>query len=144
MSSLFDVNPNDLIDKVSSKLKSFDEVKPPEWASFVKTGIHKERPPENLDWWYVRSASILRSVRILGPVGVSKLRTKYGGKGNRGVASERHVKGSGNIIRKILQQLESAGLVSKSDSKLRKGRQTTGKGHSLLSKAAKEVQDGKV
>jgi len=142
MPSVFDVNVNDLIDRLSVELKGFDDVKPPEWAFVVKTGVHKERPPENSDWWYVRSAAVLRSVHSLGPVGVSKLRTKYGGKGNRGVGSERHVKGSGNIIRKILQQLESAGLVVKSKDKLRKGRETTGKGHSLLSKVAKEVGKG--
>ena len=142
MVSVLDKDPNKVIDELSIKLKEFNEIKPPEWAAFVKTGVHKERPPENPDWWYVRSAAILRSVYKLGPIGVSKLRTKYGGKGNRGVAPGRHSKSAGNIIRKCLQQLESAGLISKVKEKSScKGRTCTGKGQSLLSKSAKEVKE---
>ena len=45
-------------------------------------------------------------------------------------------KGSGAIIRRILQQLEAAGLVQKYD---RKGRVLTEKGRELLEEAAKAV-----
>ena len=84
MASIYDVNTNQLIDEAAKGLQKFEEVKAPEWAPFVKTGAHKERAPENKDWWYVRAAAILRSVTVLGPIGVSKLRTKYGGRKNRG------------------------------------------------------------
>ncbi len=131
------VPQNDLIEEVALELQKM--IKAPEWAAFVKTGAHKERPPLRSDWWYVRAAAILRSVYLLGPIGVSKLRTKYGGKKNRGFKPERFVKGSGAVIRKILQQLEEQGLVKQGEKGVHKGRIITPKGVSLLSQAAKKV-----
>ena len=128
------VEPNELIEKVAGELKKVKEIVPPEWAKFVKTGVHKERPPEQEDWWYIRAASVLRKIYLYGPVGVSRLRTAYGGKKNRGSKPERFKKGSGNIIRKILQQLEKAGLVKTLD---RKGRVVTEKGKKFIEKIAK-------
>lgn len=112
----------------------------PSWAPFVKTGMHKERPPTNSDWWYIRAASVLRKVHLLGPIGVSKLRTKYGGKKNRGVKPGKFYKSSGNIIRKILQQLEEAKLIKQDIADKHKGRVTTSKGISLLFSTAKKIE----
>jgi len=137
MVEIFDVNPNELIHKAASELKKVPEIKPPVWADFVKTGTHKERPPREADWWYVRAAAVLRSVHKLGPIGVSKLRTKYGGKKRRGHKSPEFRKGSGNILRKVLQQLEKAGLVVNTTKGLHKGRATTPKGIGFLTKAAR-------
>ncbi|NQU78442.1 30S ribosomal protein S19e, partial [Candidatus Woesearchaeota archaeon] len=136
MPTINDVPVNDLIEEVSKDLQKVDEVRPPEWSEYVKTGTHKERPPAREDWWFVRCAAVLRSVRKLGPVGVNKLRTKYGGKKNRGHKKERFYKGSGNVLRKCLQQLEAAGLIKKGEAGGRKGRIATPKGISLLDKAS--------
>lgn len=137
--SIYDVNPNELIEKVAAKLKDVREIKAPEWAVFVKTGHFKQRQPVSREWWHIRSAAVLRSIARLGPIGTSKLRTKYGGKKNRGVAAEHHYKGSGSIIRKILQQLEKAELIKQTQKGVHKGRVLTGKGQSLLDKAALEI-----
>lgn len=139
MPTIFDVPVNDLIEEVAKDLQKANEIKPPEWSSFVKTGIHKERPPKRSDWWYVRCAAVLRSVRKLGPVGVQKLRTKYGGRKRRGHKPEHFYKGSGNILRKALQQLEAAGLIKKVEKDIKKGRVITPKGISLLDKAAVRI-----
>ncbi|PIN86759.1 30S ribosomal protein S19e [Candidatus Woesearchaeota archaeon CG10_big_fil_rev_8_21_14_0_10_44_13] len=139
MVSMNDVPVNDLIDNTAEKLKKIPEIKPLPWATFVKTGMHKERPPIRADWWYVRAAAVLRSVAKLGPVGVSKLRTKYGGRKNRGHKPDKFFRGSGNILRKILQQLEKAQLVKKVEKGGRKGRILAPKGASLLSNAAFDV-----
>ena len=136
MVSAYSVDPNELIEKVAESLKSLREIQPPEWAVLVKTGTHKQRPPTRPDWWHVRSAAVLRSVFKLGPIGVSKLRVKYGGKKDRGHKPEEFRKGSGNILRKILQQLEKAGLIKKVDKGVHKGRIITGRGKSMLDKAA--------
>ena len=133
---MYDVDPQELILKTAEELKKVSEIKPPVWAAFVKTGMHKERPPVNGDWWYMRTASVLRAVYRLGPVGVSKLRTKYGGKKNRGVKKEHFYKGSGNILRKALQQLEKAELVKFKKDSIHKGRIITPKGKSLVDKTA--------
>ncbi len=130
-----DVRADLLIDHLKEELKRFESIKPPEWAFYTKTGMHKERPPAQEDWWYIRAASILRTLYMRGgrPVGVERLRTKYGGRKDRGVRPERFVKGSGHVIRLILQQLEAAGLVEKVE---RRGRRITPKGVSLLDKVA--------
>lgn len=136
---MYDIDPNELIAKASEELKKISEIKPPVWATFVKTGMSKERPPVSHDWWYTRAASVLRTVYKLGPVGVSKLRTKYGGKKNRGFDTEHFYKGSGNIARKILQQLEKAGFVKQAQKGVHKGRIITGKGKSFLDKIATKI-----
>jgi len=114
-----------------------DEVTPPEWASYVKTGSHAERPPQNPDWWFIRCASILRKIYMKGPIGVSRLRREYGGRVDRGVRPEHSRKGGGNIIRKALQQLEEAGLVEKLGNR---GRVVSPRGRSLLDKLATEIK----
>ncbi|MFH1064380.1 MAG: 30S ribosomal protein S19e [Candidatus Woesearchaeota archaeon] len=136
MPTMYDVPVNDLIEEVAKDLQKINQIKPPEWSIYVKTGVHKERPPAREDWWYMRCAAVLRSVSKLGPVGVSKLRTKYGVRKNRGHKPEHFYKGSGNILRKVLQQLEAAELVKKGESGTHKGRILAPKGASLLDKAA--------
>ena len=136
MTTVYDVDASELIKKAAEELKSVKEINPPAWADFVKTGMSKERPPADKEWWYMRTASILRTVYMKGPIGVSKLRTKYGGKKNRGVAKERSYKGAGNIIRKAMQQLEKAGFVKQAQAGTHKGRIATPKGKSFLDKIA--------
>ncbi len=127
-----------LIAEVAKYLKErVPEVKPPEWATYVKTGVHKERVPEDPDWWYYRCASILRKLYVRGtPVGIERLRTAYGGRKNYGVSPEHFVKGSGSVVRKALQQLEKAELVVKVKGK---GRTLSPKGRSLLDKMANKI-----
>ena len=97
MTTAYDIPAEKLIDALSKKLEKENEVSPPEWSEFVRTGISRENPPENKDWWHLRTAAILRSVYKLGPVGISKLRRKYGGKKNRGHKPSKFYKGSGSI-----------------------------------------------
>lgn len=137
MAKVQDVSPNDLIEEVAKVLKTKFEA--PSWSGYVKTGAHKERPPLDKDWWWTRAAAVLRSVQLRGPIGVSKLRTKYGGKRNRGVAPERFYEGSGKVARLVLQQLEEAGLVKKEAIGVHKGRVVTDEGRKLLETKATEI-----
>jgi small subunit ribosomal protein S19e len=136
--TIYNENPSKLINKAAQKLKEIEHIKPTSWAKYVKTSHAKERPPEDLNWWYKRTASILRKIYLLGPIGTSKLRTKYGSKKNRGYKPEKFYKASGNIIRKILQQLEKAGLIKYIEKGVHKGRIITPKGKSFLDKLAKK------
>lgn len=138
MVTVYDVPAEELIAKVASKLRDIETIKPPEWAEFVKTGRHTERAPVQKDWWYTRSASILRKVAIKGPIGTSRLAEEYGGFADRGSRPNKAVKGSRNIARKSIMQMEAAGLVAKNKNK---GRMVTAKGQKLLDAAAKEVAD---
>src|SRR3989338_904231 len=139
MTHIIAVNPQELIHKTAEELKKQKLVQPPDWSKFVKTGHFKERLPENEDWWYLRSASVLRSVAKLGPVGTEKLRTKYGGRKRRGHQHEQFFKGSGSIIRKILQQLQKADLIKHVQKGVHKGRVLTPKGTSFLDKMAVQI-----
>ncbi len=133
---MFEKSKSEVIQKTADELKKQNLTKPKPWAAYVKTGANKERPPSNADWWYMRAASIMVTVQDLGPVGVSKLRTKYGGRKRRGHKPAEFRKAGGSIIRHILQDLEKSGLV-KNNKDGKKGRVLTPKGISLLQKSVK-------
>lgn len=139
MTHILKVEPSALIKKVAEELKKQSLVQPTDWSKFVKTGRAKERQPDEEDWWFQRSAAILRSIAKLGPVGTQKLRTKYGSKKNRGHKPERFYPASGSIIRKILQQLEKAELIKQTEKGAHKGRVLTPKGTSFLDKIAVQI-----
>ncbi len=128
-----------LIKALAEELKNVPECKMPEWAMFVKTSVSKARPPMSDDWWYQRSASILRKVGLLGPIGVNKLKVKYGGKYRRGYKPAKFQKASGKIIRLILQQLEKAGLIKQIVISGHKGRILDAKGNAIIAKSAKNI-----
>jgi len=132
-----EVSASALVKRLVEELKKMKELTPPEWSHFTKTGTHKERPPEQPDWWYTRAASLLRRIFIDGPVGVQRLRSYYGGRKKRGVPPEHFRKASGKILRTILQQLEKAGLVIKTE---RGGRKLTAKGVNMLAAIANRMK----
>lgn len=138
MVTALEVPADMLIEKLARYLKErVPAVKPPQWAYVVKTGVHKEKPPMNSDWWYFRAASLLRKLYKIGrPVGIERLRTAYGGLKDGGSAPSHFAKGSGSIVRKMLQQLELAGLVARVE---KQGRTLTPQGRSLLDSIAFEV-----
>jgi len=139
MVTVYDVPANRLIKMAAEKLRDFPEVTPPQWVAYAKSGAHAIRAPEGADFWYVRCASLLRSVYMKSPTGVSRLKTKYGGRKKRGSRPEHHADAGGSMIRKALQQLEKAGLM---EQKKKKGRIISAKGRSFLDSIAKEVKGG--
>jgi small subunit ribosomal protein S19e len=128
---IFEKEPKKFIINLAEELKKIDSFKVPEWALYVKSGVSKQRPPENDDFWFMRAASILRQLYIKGVVGVSRLRTRYGSRKNRGSQPAKFKKASGKIIRVILQQSEKAGLVEKVTGQ-QFGRRLTAKGRQFL------------
>jgi small subunit ribosomal protein S19e len=137
MATIYDIEPMKLIEALAKEFESKKELAMPEWARFVKTGVHVERPPTQENWWHIRSAALLRTIYKDGPVGVSKLRTKYGGSKNRGLKPNRFRRSSGKIIRTILQQLETLELVKKAEKG--KGRIIAPKGQALLDNTANQL-----
>lgn len=135
--SVYELDAHEYNKKLAEALKKIPEFTEPEWAQFVKSGSAKERPSNDADFWYKRAASILRQIYRKNGVGVNRLRTKYGSKKNRGFKPERFKKGSGKIIRTILQQADRAGLTepgvkTKGIKKKKIGRQLTKKGKEFL------------
>ena len=137
MTTAKDVNAEALIMKAAEELQKMEEIKPPEFAAYVKTGVHKERPPTQDNWWYIRSAAVLRKVYLGNALGVSKLRKIYGGRKNLGHRPDHKRPASGAVIRKVLQQLDAAGLVKTEKGK---GRIITPKGQSLVNRLTKELK----
>ncbi len=137
MVTVRDVPADMLIDRVAKYLKeNIFVVKPPYWALFSKTGSHRERVPDNPDWWYYRAAAILRKLYLAEePIGIETFRTIFGGLKRRGSAPPHFRKCGGSNIRHILQQLEAAGLVVKTS----KGRIISSEGRRLLDRIAYEI-----
>ena len=127
-----DVDSQKLLESLKEEMKKIKDIQPPEWSRYVKTGVSRERPPDQEDWWFIRTAAILRKIYMYGPIGTERLTRMFGGKKNRGHKPERFYPGGGSIIRKILQQLESAELVKKK----KKGRMISPKGQKLLDNTA--------
>lgn len=139
MPTPYDVPAHIFIDTLAQHLKNnVDEIVPPPWSAFVKTGSHVERRPQNPDWWFTRCSSLLRKIYMKGPIGVTHLRAQYGGRKDGGVKPEHVRMGGGAIIRKAIQQLETAGLV---ESSRNKGRVLTKEGRQLLDSLSTEIKE---
>jgi small subunit ribosomal protein S19e len=137
MPTVYDIPASILIRRLAQDLKSREEIAPPEWMQFVKTGTHKERAPDDPDFWFVRCASILRKIYLNGPIGTERLRIVYGGRKRRGVKPNKFQKGSGAIVRTALQQLERAGFIMKRGTK---GRELTDIGRSYMDKLSSALK----
>ena len=137
MTTVNDVPAKDLIDEVAKRLQKDKSFVQPEESSYLRTGVSKENPPVEKNWWYTRCASILRKLYIYNNIGTEHLRAEYGGKRNRGSKPYKARSGSGSIVRRSLQQLEKAGYVTKIKGK---GRVLTPKGRSFLDNTSQDVK----
>jgi small subunit ribosomal protein S19e len=136
MTTVYDVPSKDLIDAVAKKLQSDESIVIPNANIFSRTGVDRENPPMNKNWWYARCASILRKIYINNVIGIEHLRSEYGGRRDRGSKPYKAKSGSGSIVRRALQQLEKAGYVTKIKGK---GRVLTPKGKSFLDNMSHEI-----
>ncbi|MDE1870769.1 MAG: 30S ribosomal protein S19e [Candidatus Micrarchaeota archaeon] len=135
MANVYDVKSSDVVRLAAERLKG--KIVKPSYVDFVKSGPNKERVPDDVDFFYVRSASILRQVYINGPIGVSRLRTRYGSRKEHVVHRRHHIRAGGSIIRDALQGLEKLNYVKNT----RSGRIITPQGRSFMDKIAKELNN---
>lgn len=150
MTTFYDVPADLLLQVVSQRLSENPAINAPEWASHVKTGVHRENPPTQDDWWVTRAAAILRKIAVNGPIGVNHLAQAYGGKVDRNARPNAAGTGSRHIVRSIVQQLEDGGLIEKDLQRtieidgdkldLYNGRKISGEGHRLLDSAAHSIR----
>lgn len=131
MTDIRAISPGKYNERLASALKKISEFKAPEWINFVKSSTNRARPISEPDFWYKRSAGILRQIYIKGIVGVERLRTRYGGRKDRGSQPPKFRKSGGKIIRTILQQAEKSGFLEKSKER-RAGRKLTEKGKEFM------------
>jgi len=136
MTTAFDVPALPLLQLIAAHLRSEGKVTEPDWAPFARTGVHTEKAPVQRDWWFLRAAAILRKVYILGPIGTSRLSAEFGGARDGGSAPKHPRKGSRNIVRTALQQLEEAGYLGIRE---KRGRILTPSGRKLVDRFAYDV-----
>ena len=151
MTTYFDIPANMLISALADKLSDSKDIVAPDWSEYVKTGVDRERPPTQENWWTIRAASLLRKVAKQGPVGVTTLAQTYGTVMNNGAGPNTPGVASRHIIRTALQQLEAAGLVEMVATKevdtedgkqqLYSGRKLTSAGQKLLDEVAHSCRD---
>lgn len=130
-----DVPSAKLIGVLAAQVKTLPSMQEPDWARFVKTGSHAERPPQDSEWWFARAASLLRKLYIRGPIGLGELERVYGGSKAVAYFPKHHRDAGGSAIRRVLKQLEAAELVAKTP----KGRVLTPKGRAMLDRASRDI-----
>lgn len=133
MVNAYEVKAADLVRLTAERLKG--KINKPAYIDFVKSGAGKERVPQDPDFWYIRSASILRQVYLNGPIGVSRLRTRYGNLKGHVVHHHHHARAGGSIIQDALVELEKAKYVKATKA----GRVITPEGRSFVDKLCKEI-----
>jgi hypothetical protein len=87
------------IDAYAAFLKRQGKLPVPGWVDTVKTGHGKEMPPQDIDWFYVRAASVARHVYLRKTVGVGRLRKVHGSAKNRGTRPSKHVLAAASTAR---------------------------------------------
>ncbi len=137
MANVLEVDASDFIKRASEKLKA-NGVAKPKYTEYVKSGAGKERVPSDIDFYYVRCASILRQVYLNGPIGVSALRTRYGNRKRHVVHRHHHYRAGGSVIKDAFDSLEKLGYVKKAA----KGRVITHHGRSFVDKISNEIAKG--
>ncbi|MGC9099311.1 MAG: 30S ribosomal protein S19e [Candidatus Micrarchaeia archaeon] len=137
MANVNDVEANALIRKAAEKLKEA-KIEKPSYVGFVKSGASRERVPQQEDFWYIRCASLLRQVYLNGPIGISRLRTRYGSRKEHWVRRHHHYKAGGSMIKDAFDALEKLGYVKKTNA----GRVITDSGRSFLDKISNEIAKG--
>lgn len=151
MTTLYDIPANLLNPALAARLAEEKAVETPDWAEFVKTGVSRERPPSQENWWFLRSAALMRKLAREGPIGVTQLSQAYGGRKDNGAAPNTPGVASRHIIRTALQQLEASGLVEKVPTRtvetdegtvqLYAGRRITAAGHKMIDAVAHSCRE---
>jgi small subunit ribosomal protein S19e len=135
MAKAYDVPADLLINKLSETLKN-EEIVPPSWIPFVKTGAHAVKPPQKSDWYYTRCASLLRKIYLHGPIGIHDLRSIYGSAKPIGYGAAHHKDAGGAIIRTAVHNLEKLGYLDKVEGK---GRSISHEGMKKLDRLSTEI-----
>merc|ERR1711879_1139479 len=69
-----DVEADKFIVAFAQHLKRQGRFEIPKWADIVKTAKFKELPPNDPDWLYIRTASMVRKIYIRAGMGVGAFR----------------------------------------------------------------------
>nr|UXY87918.1 40S ribosomal protein S19 [Cryptomonas curvata] len=117
-------------------LKKGGQIELPSWLNIVKTGIHRKNSPRDIDWFFLRLASLARKFYINKQKGIGSLKKNYGKKKKRGTKPAKKRLSGGKIIRFALQQLEKLKIIQKND---KEGRKITEKAQQDMDNRARKI-----
>merc|ERR1711918_187952 len=132
-----DVPADEFIKACAEFLKRQPKFDVPKYHDIVKTGVIKEFAPYDEDWFYVRSASVLRKIYLRKGTGVGALKKWYGSNGtHRGTRKAHFATASGAVIRKAMHELEKFELMEYCPDG---GRVITSKGRAEMDRIAGNI-----
>merc|ERR1712141_516316 len=111
MPGVKDVDQQKFVVALAAFFKKSGKMKPMNNNDIMKLASFKEMAPNDPDWFYVRAASMARHLYMREPCGVGAFTKIYGGPKDRGTKPSHFARGSGNVARKCLQQLEALKIV---------------------------------
>lgn len=109
MEQAYRVKAAPLIEAIKETLKSKNDIKLPENYDLIKTSHGKQYSPEDPNWFYVRMASIVRTVMCKGSVSLKTLARKHSCRKNGGVRPSRYAKASDFVNASAVEQLIKIG-----------------------------------
>merc|ERR1719348_148120 len=132
---MFDTPSNKLISEIATYLEQNDKLTLPKYVDIMKTSSGKENSPQQKNWYYTRTASILRKIAINTEsdldysvderkpkmhkaftqeknLTVTKLSSMYGCKKNRGCRPGKKVRSYRSLIVMILKDLEKLNYIN--------------------------------
>lgn len=136
MSSVKDVDQQAFVVSFADFLKKSGKMNVPEWADLVKLSRANEQGPTDVDWYFIRAASVARHLYIRSPAGVGAFQKIYGKRKNNGTAPSHVVRSYSSIARRVLQSLEEMKLVEKDPNG---GRKLSSQGRRDLDRIAAQI-----
>lgn len=109
MEQVYRVKAAPLIEAIKETLKSNDAIVPPKDSDIIKTSNGKQQAPEDINWFYVRMASIVRYAMCKKRVSLKGLARKYSCRKNVGVRPSKYARGSEFVIESAIKQLINIG-----------------------------------
>ena len=139
--TVLDVPSNKFINQLASHFKEKNVIKLPKYALLVKTSKSNDCEPINPDYIYYKAAAICRKLYVTKSknIGVGSLRSMFSKKQRRGCQPPKTFRAGGKIIRELVGQLKTAGLVAnygKKEDESNNGLFLTKNGRSELDKIA--------
>jgi len=109
-----DVDAFKWIKGFAAHLKTQGQLEVPEFVDYTKTSSAKTLAPQDPDWYYVRSAAVLRRVYLRPFTGIGGLSKVFGSAYGKSRPMHFRTAAKG-VLRHVLQSLEKLGLLTKSD-----------------------------
>lgn len=109
MEQVYRVKATPLIEAIKETLKAKTDITLPENSDLIKTSHGKEFSPEDPNWFFVRMASIVRTVMCKGSVSLKTLGRKHSCRKNGGVRPSRHARASSFVNESAVEQLVKIG-----------------------------------